>query len=442
MIRLCSIVGIGTPTFVENVYIGDISLAGLTKEEGMAKLEEIEEEWLNETFTMTYLDESWTFTRAMVDADIDYESYLERAWNFGHIGSIFQRKRDILSYAETPIHLTVEVTYDEQKLEDFIDEICEAIDTDAVDAMVVADVDQPVVVSESSTGLKVNREELLDQMDTLICTDEGDTALPVETVFPDVNSDDVSFQVIATFTTDVSFRISSSRSHVRFALDKLNGLEVEPGQQVSFNDIVGERNEANGFKQATEYAGDTTTLGWGGGVCQASTTLYNALVQAGMTIDERYPHSMTVSYVDPSLDAAVTNSSKNLVFTNNTEHTIYIYTSVTSEDATVTIYGHKPEYYYVLESVIIRENIASTREVEVEDTEGTKAYYTDERVLYSKGKSGCKSQGWIVAYDWDTGEEVSRTLVSEDSYSPGASIYYVGIHDRAAEGIDLSDLGE
>ena len=199
--------------------------------------------------------------------------------------------------------------------------------------------------------------------------------------------------------------------------------------------MVGPRDEAHGFKQAAEYAGDTTTTGWGGGVCQASTTLYNALVMANMTIVDRSPHSMVVTYVDPSCDAAVFYGSKDLVFENNTDYPIYIYTSVDRQLATVTIYGHRPEYFYHLEAVIIEKGIESTRKVYVEDSSGNHVYYEDdEPVLATKGKDGCISEGWIVAYDWDTQLEVSRTQVSRDSYSPGASVYYKGVHSHSQVG--------
>ena len=111
-----------------------------------------------------------------------------------------------------------------------------------------------------------------------------------------------------------------------------------------------------GYEKATEYAGNGTQQNWGGGVCQASTTLYNALLLAGMEIIERSPHSMTVTYVQPSLDAAVVDGGKDLVFRNDTDSAIYIYTSVTKEWATLTIYGNKPEYRYELMSKIVRQD--------------------------------------------------------------------------------------
>lgn len=430
--QLFSVVGIGTPTFIENVYINGMSFAGMTREQGFARAQELEEEWLNTVYTFSYLDHSWNITRATLGGEIDYDSRLEQAWNLGHIGDVFDRKRDIEMIAETPINISVTPTYDESLVDAFIQDVCSAIDVEAVDAVVIADVEQPVVLTESQTGLKVNQDQLRSQIIALLTTDQVDTALPVETVFPAVNSDDVSFQVIGQFSTDVSFRNGKSRTNVRIALNAFNGLSVMPGQTVSFNEVVGERTEANGFQKATEYAGDLTTEGVGGGVCQASTTLYNALVTAGMTITDRSRHTMTVSYVDPSLDAAVAWPKKDLQFKNDTNYPIYIYTSVTRNDATVTIYGHRPEYYYRLESVIVEKNVPSTKINYIEDTEGKYVTYTDETHLESQGKPGCRSEGWVVAYDWETKEEVSRTQISKDNYYPGASVYYVGVVDRAA----------
>ena len=433
ILRLYSIVGFGTPTFIDNVDVNGVRFAGMTREEGLAKAAEYEQEWLGTVYTFRYGDLTWDLTRSMMGAQVDYESALDQAWNLGHIGSVFERKRDIQMIAETPIQISLEPTYDVSLIDAFIAQISAAIDKEAVDAVVVADVDQPIVLTESQTGLSVNQDQLRDQIIALITTDEADTTIPVETVFPAINSDYASFQVIGQFSTDVSFRNRKSRTNVRIALSAFNGVSIEPGQSISFNEVVGERTEANGFQEATEYAGDVATLGIGGGVCQASTTLYNALVQAGMTITDRNQHTMTVSYVDPSLDAAVAWPKKDLQFKNETDYPIYIYTSVNNDDATVTIYGHRPEYYYQLESVIVEKNISSTKVNYIEDTEGRFVKYTDETYLESEGKPGCISEGWIVAYDWETKQEVSRTQISRDRYSPGASVYYVGTVDRAAE---------
>lgn len=427
-------VGAFNPTYVDNIAIYGVSLAGCDREEGKALILALEEEWKNEVYTFSYRNQSWNFSRSMVDADMECESRLEQAWNLGHIGSLSERKRQIDALARNPQNLMPTLSYDEQKLDAFVDEICAAIDVEPVDAVVVPDVNQPLVISESSTGLRVDREQLKTQLVTLIQTGQSDTALPVDTLFPNVSSDQLSFQQIAYCQTDTTFRNSASRSNVRLALNAFNGLVVQPGESCDFNEIVGPRTEKRGFQKAIEFAGDETVEGIGGGVCQASTTLYNALVQADMTILERRQHGMTVSYAEPSLDAAVSENGKNLIFKNETDYPIYIYTSVDSEWAKVTIYGHRPDYRYVLENVITEENIPSTRKIAEPDYSGTYVYFTDDPpVLQSEGKPGCRSQGWVVAYDWDTGEEVSRVHVSTDNYNPGVSTYWIGTHDRATE---------
>lgn len=421
------------PTYISNVFINGVSLEGHTKEEGQAYGEDLENRWLNEVYTFTYGARSWTFSRSMVNGDIDIENCLEQAWNFGHIGSRSERRRMIRTLEKSPVYLTSAISYDDALLDAFIESIAADIDKAAVDAVVVADMNAPIVTQESETGLSVNREALKSQLVALINTIDTDTSeinttVPVETLFPEIPSDSLSFQLIADFSTDTSFRGSYSLANVRLSLDFFNGLVVNPGERISFNDVVGPRTTQRGFKEATEYAGDTTTTGVGGGVCQASTTLYNALITAGMTIVDRNQHGMTVTYVDPSCDAAVYYGSKDLVFENNTDSPIYIYTSVTEDYANVKIYGKKPEYYYQLESVMIEENKKSDRKVYIDDTSGKYAYFTTDEVLYKEGKSGCVSEGWIVAYDWETREEVSRTLVDRDYYTPGASVYYRGTH--------------
>ena len=216
------------------------------------------------------------------------------------------------------------------------------------------------------------------------------------------------------------------------ALGYFDGFAVHPGDTVDFNAIVGPRTKERGWQLAPEYAGNTSQDGYGGGVCQASSTLYGAVLLAGMDIIERSNHSMTVSYVEPSLDAAVIDTGyKNFVFRNNTEHTIYIYTSVNKEYATVTIYGNRPAYRYQLYSEIVSQDSACQYTSYIPDTEGKHCYYTTETALHTQGHPACSSKGWLIAYDWDTGEEVSRKQLSYDVYESGTDIYWRGIHDPA-----------
>jgi vancomycin resistance protein YoaR len=170
-------------------------------------------------------------------------------------------------------------------------------------------------------------------------------------------------------------------------------------------------------------------------VCQASTTLYDALLRAGITVETRFQHTMLVSYIAPSLDATVSDTGgKDLVFTNNRESAVYIFTTVDSEKARVDIYGVPTEYKIVLESEIIQDNIQPTSVRKKKDTSGKHAYYTDEMVLDTDGKPGKRSRALMTYYDRKTGAMVGNPdELHTDYYFPLPPVYWVGIHERDEE---------
>lgn len=422
-------------TFCKNVYINGVDMDKYTYESGVQAIHNMVDTSLDANYTLTWQDRSWTFSARDFNATLDVDSLLDRAWNIGHYGGLLDSKRAISSLKDTPIYLENSVQYDESLINRFIDSIYNEIRIDPVDAEVVMDTDGPHMVSESAEGRSLNREVTLEQICSLIETGEGSTALLVEPVEPAFSSDDANggLQLIVDFRTDMTFRDWNSRQNVRKALKFFDGICVYPGDTIDFNTIVGPRTANMGWEKGTEFAGNSTKQSYGGGVCQASTTLYNAVMLAGMDILERYPHSMTVVYVDPSLDAAVTDTgSKNMIFKNNTDHAIYICTYVDKEIANVKIYGNRPDYRYELQSTILWQESKCKHVDYIDDVSGKHVLLTtDKPVLYKEGHPALESESYIVAYDWDTGEEVSRTQLSHDRYNSGTSIYWRGIHDPA-----------
>ena len=423
-----------TERFINNVFVNGVDLTGYTREEGEAVMAQVKDERLNTTYALTYGGNSWNFTPSDFGATMEYESEMELAWNLGHVGGAADRKQVEKSLKDAPAEFNSVTNYDEKALDDFIDDLYDQIYVAPVDAEVAVTETKPVIITASQDGVRLNKEQTRENLTSLIETGKGDTKLPVEDIQPAITSDNMEMKVVAKFSTDVSFRGADSRANVRQALSFFNGYVVYPGDTCDFNEVVGPRTEGRGFRQAPEYAGNEKVKGVGGGVCQASTTLYDAVIMANMTILERHNHSMTVSYVDPSQDAAVeygTNGKdgKNFVFRNDTEHAIYIYTDVDKENATVTIYGTRPDYHYELVSVLIDEQ-KSTRKRYEYDMKGKYVYYiTDKPKLKTKGHGSCHSEGWLVAYDWDTKQEVSREQISFDSYVSGMNVYWRGVHD-------------
>ena len=430
--------------FVDNVYVNGVALSGYTKDEGYALMAQIKDERLNTTYALTYGGSSWDFTPSAFNAQLNYDSEMERAWNLGHVGTRADRRQIAKSLKDAPAEFNSELTYDAKALDAFIDELYDQIYVAPVDAEVAVTETKPVIITASQNGAELDKAKTRENLKALIETGEGTTALPVNEIQPAVTSDNMEMKVVAKFSTDVSFRGSASRSNVRLALSFFNGYVVYPGDTADFNAIVGPRTEGRGFKKAPEYAGNELKKGVGGGVCQASTTLYNACIMANMTILEFHRHNMTVSYVEPSQDAAVEYGvdGKDFVFRNDTEHAIYIYTNVDRENATVTIYGTRPEYHYELKSVVVSEQKSDRKRYEY-DKEGKYVYYiTDKPVLKTKGHGSCQSEGWLVAYDWDTKEEVSREQIRSDSYVAGMNVYWRGVHDKDGNVVDPNQPSE
>lgn len=426
--------GIGKPSFY-NVYVNGIRMRGYTYEEGSQLFESLESDWINQSYEVYAGDKTWTFTPSMIGADLNENGALQRAWNFGHIGNIFTRKAQIKSLKNEPEYFVSEITYDEALMDNFIQTLQQEIDIEPVDAIVVLDVNAPRVEQQSSNGAALDVEETLALLKNLLLVgSNGDRAeLPVEVLVPSISTDDISgsLSVIVEYSTSIDGSRSNRKYNVKKALSFFNSMEIAPGVEISFNEVVGARSKARGFKEAIEYSEGESITGYGGGTCQASTTLYGALLKAGMTIVRRSNHSMTVAYVKPSLDAAVTDtSSKDLVFRNDTENSIYLYTSGTDSTVTVTIYGSRPAFRYEFWSNVLEKNIAGTSEKTRVDTTGEYATYTDERVLGTQGKPGLRSEGWLISYDWNSGEEVSRQKLSTDYYKPGLTIYYIGTQER------------
>jgi vancomycin resistance protein YoaR len=143
----------------------------------------------------------------------------------------------------------------------------------------------------------------------------------------------------AVFSTSYETSSSERKHNIALASKSLNNTIVDVGAEFSFNMTVGARTEKRGYKTAKIISGGEFVDGVGGGVCQVSTTLYNAVVRAGLMVTEYHPHSLQVSYVLPSTDAMVNSGSADLRFVNNTNNPIIIKTTATNTTITIKIVG-------------------------------------------------------------------------------------------------------
>lgn len=236
----------------------------------------------------------------------------------------------------------------------------------------------------------------------------------------------------ADFSTSYAESGAPRKHNVAHALNKFNGMRVEPGQEVSFNKTVGPRSEANGFMEAKIILNGRYEEGIGGGVCQSSTTLYNSALLAGMTIVSARQHTLASGYIEPSFDAMVNASSSDLVFKNDTGGPVFIHTFFNQLTVGAAFYGEKMPYRILRKSEVL-EVIPHEGYERIKDTGKYSEHvkYEGEFHIVNYPKDGLVSRGYLEYYDG--GRLIKRKLIRQDKYKPAKGLIVEGAMKKIPE---------
>lgn len=275
-------------------------------------------------------------------------------------------------------------------------------------------------ISTAQNGRMLDRDMLVRDIFHALLKNNLTCKAFTQPLYPDIdreyNLESINFR--AGFSTDFSNSNENRKHNIKLALSKLNGTVMQPKQTFSFNKIVGIRGEKQGYRESKIIVNGKFVDGVGGGVCQVSTTLYNAAIRADMCILSVKNHSLPVGYVQPSMDAMVNSGTTDLKFENTTTHPVYIRAYSYNNQAVVEFYGTKMQYHIVPESEIV-DSIPPPEDCEIlVDTE-YKYLPIDTpsgnyiQVSYSKG--GLSSKGYLCYYD-NNGNLVSRRHIRNDVY--------------------------
>lgn len=257
---------------------------------------------------------------------------------------------------------------------------------------------------EGTDGLKADRLKLLSDIRASLEGGFSDVHVDVKTVKRVQTMSEVKYNTrrLSSFTTYFD-GANCDRSHnIRLAAEKINGVVLENGAAFSFNKTVGERTAERGFKKAKIIENGEFVEGLGGGVCQVSTTLFNAALLSGCDVTEFHAHSLAVGYVPPSYDAMVSGSYYDLKFVNHTGFTLYIRARTGGDYVKFEIYGRGDGARYDYMSVVTG-SIAAPEEI------------TTDTTLVKEGKDGLESEGYLTV---TRGGEKKTALFRKDKYAP------------------------
>lgn len=228
----------------------------------------------------------------------------------------------------------------------------------------------------------------------------------------------------AEFSTNYSASSEERKNNISLAVKSLDNTFVDVGGEFSFNRTVGPRTEKRGYQKAKIIVKGEFVEGVGGGVCQVSTTLYNAVLLAGLRVTEYHPHSLPVSYVAPSFDAMVNSGSADLRFVNNTHNPVIIKAKADGNTLKIQVIGEPMKEVFTRKSVI-KEYISPPEQLVICDDElKYPDLYQGEIMFLQYAKQGIVSEGILIKSI--NGKEQSARVVRRDRYSPVRQIIVEG----------------
>lgn len=272
-------------------------------------------------------------------------------------------------------------------------------------------IDFAISIEQVKEMLKETKEEYIIPL----------TITDPEMTIEDIKYDDFFPNQLSKYITRYDETNSNRSNNIRLSSEKINGLILMPGETFSYNKVVGERTIKAGYKEAAVYVGGKVVNGIGGGICQVSSTLYNAVLQANLEILSRRNHYFITSYVSPSRDATVSFGSIDFQFKNNRTYPIQIECISKNGICQINIKGIKEEIEYDVE---IQDQITEVIPYTTKYID-TKELTKGQEEEIQKGVNGYKSKAYKILKL--NGAIVSKTLLSKDSYNPLQRIVKRGI---------------
>ena len=432
----------GDNVFYPNIFVNNIPLEGKSLDEAAAlvtqQVQSLVSQW---RITLRTQDgRSWDITGEDLKMKYDVADQLDQLWAIGHTGSSSARYEQVKALEEAPIMRYTTLTYDLSRVNQILSQIKGEIDSPPVSAQRIYDEAKwpPYSYTDDVSGRQLDitglNERICGMVDRL---ESGVVDLSPVVVEAPITRKYLESQIVqlASYETTIGKTgdyVEARHENIRIGTEKFDRLIIKSGESVSFNKVAGKRTAANGYQPALELAYGEYVEGYGGGICQVSSTLYNAVVNAGLEIRTRYQHSLPSSYVSLGLDATVQDDRLDFVFKNNTSGDIFISAEYYKGKnnyyrCKFTIHG-RPDpngYSYHLESVV-KEEIPIPAPTMIPDKNAQYVVYDDETHQTSKGEKGYIVDVYLVAKD-KKGLEVFRELRYTDTYKAQTPKIYVGV---------------
>lgn len=419
------------------VYIEDVNVAGMTEEEISQAVSAKVSQLQQDTVVLYVGGSSVTVTAGELGLTCTNMDVVQQAMAAGRQGNVLRRFR-MERYVERngPLVLELELSVSAEAVQSVVEQKCVPLNRDAVNMGLAREADGSFSITPKQDGVSVKVEEtsakIVEYMESDWHGGTGGVTAETEVIAARGDEDQLALvqDVLGAGSTEYGTWNANRSTNIEVGASKLNGIVLYPGEEISVADTLTPFTAEEGYLPAASYEMGSVVDSYGGGICQVSTTLYLAVLRAELEVTERSSHSMIVSYVKPSMDAAIAEGVKDFRFVNSTDAPIYIEASAGDGKVAFAIYGH--------------ETKDSSRTVEFESetlsvTETATKITLDSSVSYgdveetSSGHEGSSARLWkIIRVD---GTEQSREQINSSEYQMSPRTYTVGTGGAGAEAL-------
>ncbi|RHW05189.1 hypothetical protein DXA90_00620 [Clostridiaceae bacterium OF09-1] len=405
-------------TILKGVSIDKLDVSGMTREEALAALESYEKNLGGQSIKLGIGDNVIEAKLSDLGVTFDNEDLVDEAIGVGHAGNIVKRYKDQKDLQHSGKTFPLSWQTNEDTVRTYVENSCTKYDKKAQNASLTRENGAFNFVA-GTEGLELNVDSAVRTISDYLensWTSDNTEVLKLETQVtePEGSAEELANikDLLGSFTTSFSTSGSNRCKNVSSGASHINGTVLYPGEEFSAYETVSPFTEANGYAMAGSYLNGEVVDSMGGGICQVSTTLYNAVLRAELNVTERSPHSMTVHYVDLSEDAAIAGTYKDFKFVNSTEYPIYIEGYTTSDKKiTFNIYGKETRdknRTISFESQMVSETPATTI---LQEDAGQGIGY---KAVSSKGSSGYVAELYKIVKV--NGVETDRIKVNKSTY--------------------------
>ena len=396
------------------VYIEDIDVSGKQLSEVELFIQEkYEKPVLSKKIEIKANDKTYTLDYEKLQAGYNIPEVAKEAFNYGKERNLIERYRLIKAAEKKEFKL--EFTYNPKPIDEMVEKIEKDMNKEAVNAN-ISIAKGNIKITPETNGVKLEKDKLkqaiVQQVESELSEEHKEIEAPFTEVKPQLTS--VKLSVInarvSTFSTSFTTSTANRINNIDLSTKAINGTLLMPGEIFSFNETVGERTRARGYKEAGIIVGDKIESGLGGGICQVSSTLYNAMLKSSIKATERRNHSLPLGYIGKGLDATVDWGNIDLKFKNTLDIPIYIEGYVENKNVYFNVYSSKDLTKKSYEMV-----------TQVTDTIQPTIKYIDdpnlnqgETEVIKKAATGYKVKAYRKTFE--NGKLVNTELISSDNY--------------------------